>query len=118
MLFPCGVHQRRLMGLVVAVLAAVLVSSCGGGGDSQEDSTADTTTAGGGQQASEADLDAVLKKSFQESGAPGVVAAVQTPEYTWVGTLGVADRTTEEPMPPDVYHRIGSITKTFTISLL
>ncbi len=120
MLFACGMYQRALMGLVVTALAAMLVSSCGGDDGSQEqDSAADTTTAGeGGEQASEADLDAALEKSFQESGAPGVVAAVQTPEYTWVGTQGVADLTTEEPMTLDVHHRIGSLTKTFTISLL
>jgi D-alanyl-D-alanine carboxypeptidase len=118
MFFAWGMHQRRLMGLVVTALAALLVSSCGGGGG-QEDSAADTTTAGGGgEQASEAALDAALEKSFQESGAPGVVAAVQTPEYTWIETRGVADRTSEEPMTPDVHHRIGSFTKTFTISLL
>jgi len=101
------------------MLVLLLSSGCGGGGGSQEDdSAADTTTAGGGEEASEADLDAALEKSFKESGAPGVVAAVQTPEYTWVGTLGVADRTSEEPMTPDVHHRIGSVNKTFTISLL
>jgi D-alanyl-D-alanine carboxypeptidase len=59
-----------------------------------------------------------LEKSFSESGAPGVVAAVQTPENTWVSALGVADRTSEEPMTPDMHHRIGSVTKTFTVSLL
>ena len=47
-----------------------------------------------------------------------MVAAVQTPEYTWVRALGVADCTSEEPMTPNVHHRIGSVTKTFTISLL
>jgi D-alanyl-D-alanine carboxypeptidase len=111
-------HQRALMRIVVTGLVLLLVSSCGGGDDSQQGSTADTTTAGGGEQASNADLDAALEKSFQESGAPGVVAAVQTPEYTWVGTQGVADLTTEEPMTPEVHHRIGSLTKTFTITLL
>jgi D-alanyl-D-alanine carboxypeptidase len=119
MFFSYGVHQRRLMGLVVAALAAVLVSSCGGGGDSQEeDSAADTTLAGGEEQASEASLDAALKKSFKESDAPGVVAAVQTPEYTWVRALGVADRASKEPMTPEVHQRIGSVTKTFTATLL
>jgi D-alanyl-D-alanine carboxypeptidase len=102
----------------VTVLVPLLGSGCGGDGDSQEDSAADTTTAGGGEQASEDALNAALEKSFQESGAPGVVAAVQTPEYTWIRALGVADRTSEEPMTPDVHHRIGSVTKTFTISLL
>jgi D-alanyl-D-alanine carboxypeptidase len=47
-----------------------------------------------------------------------VVAAVQTPEYTWIETRGVADLSSEEPMTPDVHQRIGSATKTFTISLL
>jgi D-alanyl-D-alanine carboxypeptidase len=111
-------QQRRLLVLVVTAFAAVLVSSCGGGGGSNEDSTANTTTTGGGEQASEDALNAALKKSFEESGAPGVVAAVQTPEYTWIRALGVADRTSEDPMTPDVHHRIGSVTKTFTGTLL
>jgi D-alanyl-D-alanine carboxypeptidase len=89
------------------------------GGGSQEDSAADTTTAAGGaEQASEADLDAALEKSFKQSGAPGVIAAVQTPDYTWVRALGVADRTSKEPMKPEVHHRIASVTKTFTGTLL
>jgi D-alanyl-D-alanine carboxypeptidase len=120
MFFAWGMHQRRLMGLVVTALAAMVVSSCGGGGGQEDDdSAADTTTAGGGgEQASEDALDAALKKSFQESDAPGVVAAVQTPDYTWIRALGVADRTSGEPMTPEMHHRIGSVTKTFTATLL
>ena len=114
MFLPCGMHQRWLMVLVVTTLAAVLVSSCGGGGGSQEgeDAATDTTTT------TEDALNAALEQSFSESGAPGVVAAVQTPEYTWVETRGVADRTSEELMTPDVHQRIGSVNKTFTVSLL
>jgi len=67
---------------------------------------------------STADLDAALKKSFKESDAPGVVAAVQTPEYTWVRALGVADRAFGEPMTPEVHQRKGSVTKTFNATLL
>ena len=107
------------MGLVVTALAAMLVSSCGGGGGQGDDSAADTTTSGGGGgRAPTADLDAALKKSFKESSAPGVVAAVQTPEYTWIRALGVANRASEEPMTPEMYHRAGSVTKTFTATLL
>jgi len=43
---------------------------------------------------------------------------VQTPRYTWVGALGVADRASGESMTPDMHHRIGSVTKTFTATLL
>jgi D-alanyl-D-alanine carboxypeptidase len=115
-------QQRRLLVLVVIALAALLVSGCGGDGASQEeDSAEDTeqaTTTGDTGQAPEDALNAALEQSFLESGAPGVVAAVQTPEYTWVETRGVADRTSEEPMTPDVHQRIGSVNKTFTVSLL
>ncbi len=108
-MFARSVHQR---GLLIAALMLTLLSGCagesGGGGGQQEE----------GEQAPEAALDAALEESFEESGAPGVVAAVQTPEYTWVGTLGVADLASEEPMTADVHHRIGSVTKTFTGSLL
>ena len=78
----------------------------------------DTTTTGDTGQAPEGALNAALEQSFSESGAPGVVAAVQTPEYTWLETRGVADLSSEEPMTPDVHQRIGSVTKTFTGSLL
>jgi D-alanyl-D-alanine carboxypeptidase len=102
----------------------------GGGSQEQQDSAEDTTTTtedtgqainvtvGDSGQAPEDALDAALEQSFSESGAPGVVAAVQTPQYTWIRALGVADLTSKEPMTPDMHHRIGSVTKTFTISLL
>ena len=118
-MFARRMHQQMwLRGLFVTVLVLLLGSGCGAGGANQENSAPDTTTAEDTEQASEADLDAALEKSFQESDAPGVVAGVQTPQYTWVRALGVADRTSKEPMRPDVHHRIGSVTKTFTISLL
>ena len=118
-MFAQGIHQRKWMrGVFVTGLVILLGSGCGGGDGGQGDSAAGTRTSGGGEQASEADLDAALEQSFKESDAPGVVAAVQNPEYTWVGALGVADRASEEPMTPDVHHRIGSVTKTFTATLL
>jgi D-alanyl-D-alanine carboxypeptidase len=125
MSLACGVHPHRrwLSGLLLTVLVLLLGNACGGGSNStsQENSMADTTTAQTTtteQTSEEANLDAALEKSFEESGAPGVVAAVQTPDYKWVRALGVADRTSKESMTPDVHHRIGSVTKPFTISLL
>src|SRR5215207_8434623 len=104
--------------LLLIGFVLLLGSGCGGGDGSKEDSAAGTHSNKGGEQATEADLDAALKKSFKESDAPGVVAAVQTPDYTWVQAMGVADRATGEPMTPEVHHRIGSVTKTFTATLL
>jgi D-alanyl-D-alanine carboxypeptidase len=106
------------LGIFMTGLVLLLGIGCSGGGGSKEDSAAGQDSAGGEEQASNADLDAALKKSFRESDAPGVVAAVQTPDYTWVRALGVADRASGESMTPEVHHRIGSVTKTFTATLL
>ena len=81
--------------LLVIGFVLLLGSGCGGGDGSKGDSAAGTHTNKGGEQTTEADLDAALKKSFKESDAPGVVAAVQTPDYTWVQAMGVADRMLE-----------------------
>ena len=112
MFFAGAIHHRWLRGLLISTLAALVLSNCGGGGGQQEEQAAEE------QEAPEAALDAALEQSFEQSGAPGVVAAVQTPEYTWVRALGVADRISQEPMTPEVYHRIGSVNKSFTVTLL
>ena len=107
-----------MSGIFVTGLVLLLGVACSGGDGNKEDSAAGPDSTGGSEQASTADLDAALKKSFRESEAPGVVAAVQTPEYTWVRALGVADRASGESMTPEMHHRIGSVTKTFTATLL
>jgi D-alanyl-D-alanine carboxypeptidase len=113
--------NRRLTVLLVGAAIVVGVSLLGACRSKEASSSrtprgdSSTTTQ---KQGSKGDLDAALKKSFKESGAPGVVAAVRTPEGPWVGTLGVADLASKEPMQADMHHRIGSVTKTFTVSLL
>jgi D-alanyl-D-alanine carboxypeptidase len=107
-----------MSGIFVTGWVLLLGVACSGGDGNKEDSAAGPDSTGGSEQASTADLDAALKKSFRESEAPGVVAAVQTPEYTWVRALGVADRASGESMTPEMHHRIGSVTKTFTATLL
>jgi D-alanyl-D-alanine carboxypeptidase len=118
-LFVQNMHRSMWKGvLLVTGLVLLLGSGCSGGDGSKGDSAAGSHTNGGSEQATTADLDAALEKSFKESDAPGVVAAVQTPQYTWVRALGVSDRASGEPMTPEVHHRIGSVTKTFTATLL
>src|SRR5215208_1352513 len=104
--------------LLVIVFVLVRGSGCGEGDGSKGDSATGAHANKGGEQPTKADLNAALKKSFKESDAPGVVAAVQTPDYTWVQAMGVADRATGKQMTPEVHHRIGSVTKTFTATLL
>jgi D-alanyl-D-alanine carboxypeptidase len=73
---------------------------------------------GGLDPALEKSLEAAFEKSFKQSGVPGAIAALRTPEGTWVSTLGVANKASGKPMRADMHHRIGSVTKTLTATLL
>jgi D-alanyl-D-alanine carboxypeptidase len=47
---------------------------------------------------------------------PGAIVGVWGPMGDYVESFGVADRATEAPMQTDLYSRIGSVTKTFTVT--
>ncbi|MBF8193782.1 beta-lactamase family protein [Nonomuraea sp. K274] len=54
-------------------------------------------------------LDAV-----HEAGMYGIYSDVRDGEQEWSGASGVADVDTRRPVRPDMVHRVGSISKTFT----
>ena len=69
--------------------------------------------------ATRAALDAALGKAFAATKAPGVVVGIWIPdEGSYVATRGVSDIKTRQPIRIDDHFRIGSITKTFTATLL
>ena len=108
--------------LAAAVVLAVLAEADGARatvpGNDPSGSIQQQAHRGGLDPALEQSLDTAFEESFQESGAPGAIAAVRTPEGTWVGTLGVANKASGKPMRAEMHHRIGSVTKTFTATLL
>ncbi len=59
-------------------------------------------------------LDAAAQASFAEAAAPGAIVGVQTPQGTWTSAYGYANPEIQSPMATDMYMRIGSVTKTFT----
>ncbi|MEU7301237.1 serine hydrolase domain-containing protein [Streptomyces sp. NPDC007206] len=64
-------------------------------------------------------LDAAVRKVVRETGIPGVNVGVWTPgQPDYVRSFGVADKRTGRRMTPDLYLRIGSETKTFTVTAL
>lgn len=52
--------------------------------------------------------------NVHHAGMPGVFAEVRNGDRVWRGAAGLADVTTGLPVTPDMRHRVGSITKTFT----
>ncbi|QPM90603.1 serine hydrolase domain-containing protein [Pseudooceanicola algae] len=63
-------------------------------------------------------LDAVVRAVLPLAAAPGIIAGVQTPEGRWSAAYGMADPAVGTAMQTGLHTRIGSLTKTFTATLL
>ncbi|MFI9645300.1 serine hydrolase domain-containing protein [Streptomyces sp. NPDC052040] len=64
-------------------------------------------------------LDAAVQGIMRVAHVPGVTVGLWTPgKGSYVRSFGVADRSSHRPMTPDLLMRIGSETKTFTVTAL
>ncbi|AJF68288.1 serine hydrolase domain-containing protein [Streptomyces vietnamensis] len=64
-------------------------------------------------------LDRAVQDVMKETGVPGVTVGLSAPgKGTYIRSFGVADKATGQPMNPGLYMRIGSETKTFTVTAL
>ncbi|MFB6820353.1 serine hydrolase domain-containing protein [Streptomyces virginiae] len=64
-------------------------------------------------------LDTAIKKVMAEAKIPGVIVSVSAPgKGDYIRSFGVADKATGAPMTPNLNMRIGSVTKTFTVTAL
>jgi D-alanyl-D-alanine carboxypeptidase len=61
-----------------------------------------------------AKVDAAAQASFAKAFTPGAVVGLRTPEGTWTAAYGMADPKASRPMTVAMHTRIGSVTKTFT----
>lgn len=98
---------RRLL----AVTAAAVLLTTGGGATSasaQPIHQLDPAVA--------AKLDTAINDAMNAAGVPGVIVGIWSPRGDYVRAFGVADTATGAPMTTDLHSRIGSETKTFTIT--
>ncbi|MGW6455082.1 serine hydrolase [Streptomyces sp. NPDC055078] len=64
-------------------------------------------------------LDKAVRDVMREAGVPGVTVGLWAPgKGSYVRSFGVADKATGAAMAPGLYMRIGSETKTFTVTAL
>jgi D-alanyl-D-alanine carboxypeptidase len=61
-------------------------------------------------------LQARLDNHRTDHGYPGAIAGVWTPDGTWIGKTGLAGRDSDRPPARSDHTRIGSVTKTFTVT--
>lgn len=98
---------------------ALATSACSGPPASSDSTDASTTAAASVSEfAHAAQLDTAIQSAMDESSIPGAIVGIWAPDGEYVKAFGVADRATGAPMELDFYHRIGSVTKTFTTDAL
>jgi D-alanyl-D-alanine carboxypeptidase len=61
-------------------------------------------------------LDAAIGQAMTDASIPGAIVGIWGPAGGYVRAFGVADKATHAPMQTDLYSRIGSVTKTFTVT--
>ncbi|WP_327411997.1 serine hydrolase domain-containing protein [Streptomyces sp. NBC_01233] len=97
---------------VTAVAAALLAGLAPAATAAGEESPAARATASG-RHPDRAQLQARLN-AIQEAGVYGVYSAVRDGRDRFDGAAGLADLSVGIPTRPDLRHRVGSVTKTFT----
>lgn len=121
----------RTLSAVATVGMAVVLASAGCSSSTSDSSTGSASasaseTASGGSSgsagaidpASAAQLQQVIDDVRVQFKAPGVQAGVWTGDGEWIGSSGVAEVDTTQPVTPADHSRIGSITKTMTATVI
>ncbi|MEH0573950.1 serine hydrolase domain-containing protein [Streptomyces sp. B21-108] len=123
-------YMRLRQGIVVATTVGALVVPTAGGATALPSSAAETaTTAGPPSPSSSGDgvvaltpavrqqVDAAVQRVMKQAKVPGVSVGIWTPDKGhYVKSFGVSDKSTGQKMTPDLFVRIGSETKTFTVT--
>ena len=110
----------RIRPVVVATMATVMVAlaACSStvpsapGGSAISSAEASAPLAG----TAATQLDAAIGQVMTEASIPGAIVGIWGPAGDYVRAFGVADKATRAPMQTDFYSRIGSVTKTFTVT--
>jgi D-alanyl-D-alanine carboxypeptidase len=61
-------------------------------------------------------LDAAIEQAMRAAAIPGTIVGIWGPDGSYVRAFGIADKATGAAMKPDFFSRIGSVTKTFTVT--
>ncbi|RZK96030.1 MAG: class A beta-lactamase-related serine hydrolase [Rhodococcus sp. (in: high G+C Gram-positive bacteria)] len=117
-------NRRRI--LTAAAAALLLVPVACSEDSSSTGTSATSTTEQSGSPSTGADaqidpgvadrLDEAIEKTMSMAAIPGAIVGVWGPDGKYVKAFGVADKSSGEPMETDFFHRIGSVTKTFTVT--
>jgi D-alanyl-D-alanine carboxypeptidase len=97
---------RRLVGAVAALMVLPVYVAIPA--NAQPGQELDASTA--------RQLDAAINEAITATSVPGAMVAIWGPRGRYIRAFRVADEATGAPMQTDFYSRIGSLTKTFTVT--
>ena len=107
------------VGLAVTALATGCSSSGSSDSASSPAASASTSAAATADPAAmQAAFQQVLDDTRAAQGFPGVQAGVWMPDGEWIGTSGTSGEGLTTEITPEFHTRIGSVTKTFTVTAL
>ncbi|MBA8815090.1 D-alanyl-D-alanine carboxypeptidase [Microbacterium halimionae] len=124
---PSATLFRCIAAAASVLTCALVLGSCADGRDDSARAVTETAAEPGAftvvEDTLDSDVTAALNAAgaaaFAETSSPGAVLGVRTDDGgTWIATVGFADWDETEPMTADMYQRVGSIAKTFTVSAL
>lgn len=113
--------STRVTAVAAAVVLMLAMSSCGREATPSQSSPTTASSAAPGtakpiDDALAQRLDAAINGAMTAAKVPGVIVGIWGPDGAYVRAFGVADKSTGAPMKTDFYSRIGSVTKTFTVT--
>lgn len=114
--------HRRLLAAGAALLVLSTGVSCANDHVSEDNSASAPETAATAPALQEVDaelaqrLDGAIEQAMTAMQIPGAIVGAWGPDGAYVRAFGVADKATGAPMETDFFSRIGSVTKTFTVT--
>jgi D-alanyl-D-alanine carboxypeptidase len=121
---------KKVAAIALAATLAATAAACGSDDSASSETTVATTSVASADSGGLAlvedgfspgtteELNVAAVAAFGDVSAPGAVMAIRTSEGTWMTTIGFEDWDETTPITADVHQRIGSVTKTFTITAL
>ncbi|MGB8501587.1 MAG: serine hydrolase domain-containing protein [Mycobacterium sp.] len=100
------------------MIVSLAVSGCGGTSAPTEQASAPSSAESVGEMNADIAqrLDDAIKQAMTQASIPGAIVGVWGHDGRYVRAFGVADKATGAAMQTDFYSRIGSVTKTFTVT--
>src|SRR5262245_54508230 len=109
--------RRRCAAVLGLVAAAAVLAGCGKASPAPSATT--VATAANAAENKDAALTEAIQKGIQRASIPGAIVGVwREGQPPYVRAFGVRDTATGEPMATDLYMRIGSNSKAFTVTAL